>query len=345
MGREDKPKRSIFKKIMLFISMALFLTLAFTTVAIYKTGSVYVKISDSKHPIWDNILALLPVEKNSFASKLISDDSPLNNDTNRINIAILGMRGEDDPNGGLLADTIMIASILKEENKLALISIPRDLYIKVPHVGTMHKINFVYAYGQSQDQKGFEYMRETLQSVTGLDIHYAISVNFEAFKQTVDLLDGVTVHVPHEINETHQWHGQPFHMPEGDQKMDGETALLYARARYSTSDFDRARRQQELLVAIRNKSISSGTLVNPLKFNSFLDIVGANVKTDLSAWEIKKFVEIARQLELSTVEKQVFDSSPEGFLESKITDIGEFILVPRGSTYSQIQEKCKNIFN
>ena len=134
-------------------------------------------------------------------------------------------------------------------------------------------------------------------------------------------------------------------MPSGDQKMDGETALLYARARYSTSDFDRARRQQEILVAIKNKATSAGIFVNPLKFNSFLDIVGENVRTDLNAWEIKKFVDIIKQLDLSTTAKQVFDSSPEGLLEAKTTDIGEFILVPRGSTYSQIQERCRNIFN
>jgi len=344
--KQEKPKRSIFKKIVLFISVILFLGLAGAGVAFYKTGSVYFKISNSKHPIWDNLLAVLPVEKDSFAGKILSADrSVLQNNPERVNIAILGMRGEDDPNGGLLSDTIMIASIKPKENKLALISIPRDLYIKIPHSKQMRKINYTYAFGQTRDKNGMQYMKEALKNVTGLDIHYAISVNFEAFKQIIDTLGGITVHVPRALSETTQWQGRPFYIPAGDQKMDGATALLYARARYSTSDFDRARRQQEILIAIRNKAIGTGALLNPVKINSIMNIVGDNVKTDLNAWEIKEVIRIARNLDLTDIKKKVFDSTPKGLLEAKTGDYGEYILVPRGSTFSEIHKVCANIFN
>ncbi|MFH1175239.1 MAG: LCP family protein [bacterium] len=346
MSSDSNHKKSIFKKIILCLGIALFLICALAGAAIYKTGSVYVKMSDGKNSLWRNILSLLPLEKNSFANKILSEDSVLNSETERVNIAILGIRGEDDPNGGLLADTIMIASILRKENQLALISIPRDLYVKVPRSkSAMQKINSVYAFGQKNDKQGLEFMKEILQTVSGLEIHYAVSVDFEAFEQTVDLLDGITVHVPRDLTETQQWQGQPFHISAGDQKMNGETALLYARARYSTSDFDRARRQQEILIAIRNKALSAGILMNPLKINSLMDIIGDNVKMDFTAWEVKEVIKIARDLDLTNTKRRVFDSSEAGLLEAKTTDAGEFILVPRGSTYEKIQEECEGIFN
>lgn len=343
--QSEKPKRSIFKKIVLFASILLFLALAGVGAILYKTGSTYFKISDSKHPIWDNILALLPIEKDSFAGRMISNESFLQNEPERVNIAILGMRGEDDPNGGMLADTIMIASIMPRENKLALISIPRDLYIKVPHSEQMKKINFVYAFGQSHDKNGIKYTEEALEYVSGLNIHYSITVNFEAFKEIIDMLGGITVHVPRALSENTQWQGQPFYVPAGDQKMDGDTALLYARARYSTSDFDRAKRQQEILIAIRNKAVSTGILLNPAKINNLMNIAGDNVKTNLNAWEIKELIKIARNLDLTDARKKVFDSTEEGLLEAKTGDSGEYILVPQGSTFSEIHRVCDEIFN
>jgi len=337
--------RSWFKKLILIV--AIFLSFAFVSsaFAVYKAGSTYVKISDSNSPIWENILSFLPLKEDSFVGKLLaSDESILKQDAERINVAIMGIRGKDDPNGGLLADTIMVISIHREDNKLALISIPRDLYVKVPYTETMAKINYVHAHGELQDGQGITIMTEILGDVTGLDIHFAITVNFEAFEKTVDILDGITVHVPKDLSETQQWYGEPFFMPAGDQKMDGETALLYARARYSTSDFDRAKRQQEILVAVGNKASSAGILLNPIKMNAFLDVIGDNVKTDMKVWEMKKMIEIVRDLDLGNVKKRVFDSTEAGLLEDKITEIGEYILTPRGSTFIEIHKACDEIF-
>ena len=342
---KNTSRRSWFKKLILIV--AIFLSFAFVSsaFAVYKAGSTYVKISDNNSPIWENILSFLPLNENSFVGKLLaSDESVLDQDEERVNIAIMGIRGKDDPNGGLLADTIMIISINREDNQLALISVPRDLYVKVPYTETMAKINYVHAHGELQDRQGITLMKEILNDVTGLDIHFAITVNFEAFEETVDILDGITVHVPKDLSETQQWQGKPFFMPAGDQKMDGETALLYARARYSTSDFDRAKRQQEILVAVGNKASSAGILLNPIKMNAFLDVIGDNVKTDMKVLEMKQMIDIVKDLDLWSVKKRVFDSTEAGLLEDKITEIGEYILVPRGSTYSEIHRVCEEIF-
>ncbi len=347
---EDRKKKSVkggsfFKKLILLTAILLSFVFVSSAFAVYRAGSTYVKISDSDNPVWDNILSFLPIKDNSFVGKILaSDESILKQDAERINVAVMGIRGKNDPEGGLLADTIMIVSIDMENNKLALISIPRDLYVKVPYTETMAKINYVHAHGEVHGGQGLTLMKEILEDVTGLDIHFAISVNFEAFKEAIDILDGITVHVPKDFSETQQWQGQPFFVPAGDQKMDGETALLYARARFSTSDFDRARRQQEILVALGNKASNAGILLNPVKMNAFLDVIGDNVKTDMKVWEIKEIVEIAKNLDLSDVKRKVFDSTEAGLLEDKITEIGEYILIPRGSTYSGIQKACREIF-
>ncbi len=344
--KKSAKSGSFFKRLILIVAILLSFAFVSSAFAVYRAGSTYIKISDSNNPVWENILSFIPFNDNSFVGKLLaSDESILEQDAERINVAVMGIRGKDDPNGGLLADTIMIMSINMEDNKLALISIPRDLYVKVPYTETMAKINFVHAHGEVNGGQGITLMKEILETVTGLKIHFAISVNFEAFKETVDILDGITVHVPKDFSETQQWQGEPFFVSAGDQKMDGETALLYARARYSTSDFDRARRQQEILVAVGNKASSAGVLLNPVKMNAFLDVIGDNVKTDMKVREMKKMVEIARKLDLGDVKKRVFDSTETGLLEDKITEIGEYILVPRGSTFAEINQVCRNIFN
>lgn len=149
----------------------------------------------------------------------------------RINILLLGMRGADLPGGGNLADSIMIASINPKENKVAMISIPRDLYVTVPGTQDKAKINAVHAYGEQKgDGKGMEDMKTIISEVTGLPIHYAVRTNFAGFKQMIDAVGGIEITLSQPFDESAQFNEAHvcdsfFTIPTG--KFENKTKKIY----------------------------------------------------------------------------------------------------------------------
>ena len=241
----------------------------------------------------------------------------------RINIALLGMRGEHVSSGGLLADTIMIISIKPAEKKASLISVPRDLYVLVPGTSDQQKINAVHFYGEERGKgQGLEAMKQILSEVSGVPIHYAISINFEGFQKIIDDLDGIDITLAEPFTEALQFDephvcdpnvftvptgtfenkidhrgkivasyplclnpdkecGGTFSLPAGQNHLNGEAALCYARSRVTSSDFERARRQQEVLKTMQKKALSLGTLTDFGRISALLDTLGDNARTDM----------------------------------------------------------------
>lgn len=215
----------------------------------------------------------------------------------RVNILLLG-RGGGSHNAPDLTDTIMIASVDPVNKKVSLLSVPRDLWVNVPDKGVM-KLNAAFqtgVYGQlgrvvngSTDpaaiKAGFATIDTTLEEVLGIEIDYNVVVNFNAFKQAVDTVGGITVNVPTDlVDPTMAWENQndPVLAKAGLQTMDGTRALIYARSRETTSDFARGERQRALLTALKSKVVTVGTLSNPAKLAGLMNAFGDNVQTDLS---------------------------------------------------------------
>lgn len=344
---QERPKKKGCKRILMSFFAIFSIIFLIGFFLLYKASSTINKVSAGESSFFQNILSLIPGKK-SFINKLLPNSTINPFEENRINYLILGIRGADDPNGGLLADTLMVASIYRETNQLALISIPRDIYTEIPETnGKKYKINDAYPIGEASEwgKGGLALSKKTIGEITGLDIHYAISMNFEAFEEIVDTLSGVTVYVPRDFHETAQWEGTDFFVPQGYQNLDGETALYYVRARYSTSDFDRARRQQDVLLGIKNKALNLGVLANPLKINKLLDIVGNNVRMDMNIGEMNQTIEIVKNIDKANVIKKVFDTTPAGLLYETHTDKGMYILLPEGDNFRRIHEACENIFD
>jgi len=337
---------------------------------IYKTGFTFSQIQTDKEDL----------------SFLISNESMATPepDMDRLNILLLGLRGEDDPNGGLLTDSIMVLSYKKSTSQIALISLPRDLYVLMPGEKYKEKINFAYALGF--EKKGAAgallYSRVAVSQATGLYFDYAISVDHKALKEAVDILGGVEITLDKPFIESSQWikggdigsspyffiknetHSTTsvateklatsseilipqkwvFEIPAGTSRLDGKTALYFVRARYSSSDFDRVRRQQILLTAIKDKAFSLGFLGNPVKIYQALETLGNNVRTNVPLSEVPKFISLAQKINSKDVVHKVFDTTPEGLLYSAYASNGAYILLPRGDDFSKIKEVCKNIF-
>ncbi|HEX5448272.1 MAG TPA: LCP family protein [Candidatus Saccharimonadales bacterium] len=216
----------------------------------------------------------------------------------RINILMLGIGGpgHDGPD---LTDTIMLASIDPINDKAVLLSLPRDLWVNIPGYGS-EKINHAYAYGKEyskskttigKEQAGVTLLDKTLQPVLdGVPIHYHVLLDFQAFKQMVNALGGVTVNVPETLYDpTIAWenHWNPVIATKGLQKFNGQQALLYARSRETSSDFARGERQRLIISAVKQKVFSVGTFSNPIRVSSLLDSLGRNVYTDFSLGDLK----------------------------------------------------------
>lgn len=229
----------------------------------------------------------------------------------RVNILLLGTGGpgHDGPD---LTDTIMLASIDPVNHKAVLLSIPRDLWVKIPGDG-YQKINAAYAYGKEyskaktqagKEADGLTLLDKTLEPIINVPIHYHVVVDFQAFKDVVNNLGGVTVNVPEQLYDpTIAWenHGNPVIAQKGDQVMQGAQALLYARSRETSSDFARGQRQRSLIVGIKNKAFSLGTFSNPIKISDLLNSLGSNVFTDLSLSDTSRLYQITSQINSSQI--------------------------------------------
>lgn len=229
----------------------------------------------------------------------------------RVNVLLLG-RGGGTHDGPDLTDTMMIASIDPVNHTSTLLSIPRDLWVNVPNLGAM-KINAAWESGEfkylgkispgstnSQAIKaGFDVVDQTVEGVFGITVDYNLMVDFQAFRQAVDTVGGVNINVPTDlVDPTMAWENanNPILAKAGPQVFDGTHALTYVRSRETTSDFARAERQRSILLALKGKVVSVGTLSNPLKISGLLNNFGNNVQTDLSIKNANRLYDIMKNI-------------------------------------------------
>lgn len=239
----------------------------------------------------------------------------------RVNILLLGIGDVGHP-GADLSDTMMVISIDPKTKDVAMLSVPRDLWVKIPGYGQA-KINAADAYGDMYNYPGGgpALAKQVVSNVLGIPIHYFIRADFSGLKKAVDDLGGINVMVDQPLYDPYYpddscdgCRNIVFSLKAGLQHMSGLTALRYSRSRETTSDFDRAARQQKVLVAMREKALSTQTLTNPAKVNALIDDLGDHVKTDLQIWEINKVISLVKDVDKNKITNKVLDTTPAGLL-------------------------------
>ena len=197
------------------------------------------------------------------------------------NILLLGKDQNADGSGDARTDTMIIVSINREAQTASMVSLPRDLYVYMPN-RIMGRLNTAVSLG------GVELLEQTILYNFGIPIHYHAQVDFEGFKQIVDLLGGVSMAVScpledwrllsPELDPTLEENWGRFKLEAGMHQMDGDLALWYARSRLTTTDFDRGRRQQQLLQAMLNQSVDLGLVARaPELWSTFNEVVETNM--------------------------------------------------------------------
>lgn len=289
----------------------------------------------------------------SQIGKLIRSDDKLlaGEKEGRINFLLLGMGGAGHE-GAYLTDTIIIASFQPKSKKVAMVSVPRDLVIPIPNYG-WRKINNINAFAEAKERgSGGETTGQTISQVFDIPIHYYIRADFAGFKTLIDKLGGVSVYVDRGFTDyqypTDDFKYQTLSFEEGWQVMDGEEALKFVRSRHGTngeaSDFARSRRQQKILVALKNKILSFSTLLNPLKIQNIYETLKDSISTNMEMWELARLNRLARGVDTEKIIHQVLDADPGGLLVAGSVD-GAYILEPRTGNFSELQFLVKNIFN
>ncbi|CAN5121136.1 hypothetical protein BH11PAT4_BH11PAT4_0350 [soil metagenome] len=238
----------------------------------------------------------------------------------RFNMVLVGI----DKAAGL-TDSIQVLSFDTINKEASITSIPRDLYVTVPKHGRT-KINAAYKFGESEKTgNGARVLKEVVGGVLGTTITNFALIDFSGLTALVDTLGGVEIDVPEAIYDplfpaaTGDGYA-PFSVKAGLQKMDGKTALRYARSRKTTSDFDRSKRQQIVMTAIQKKATSAGVVTNPVKLAGILKSLEKSFKTDLTESQIKILFGLYNAIPDGKNAGHVLDTSSDLKLLTSVTD-------------------------
>jgi LCP family protein required for cell wall assembly len=211
----------------------------------------------------------------------------VNPDLDNISILLIGVdeskSRKKEYGNAVRSDALLVATLNKKDKTVKLLSIPRDSYVYIPGKDKYDKITHAHAYG------GPKMTIETVQELLDIPIDYYVKVNFYAFIDVVNTLDGIDVEVPYAISEQDsEDHQNAIRLNPGLQTLNGEQALALARTRHKDSDIMRGMRQQEILKAILKKSLSIKSIT---KHTDIINAVGDNLTTNMSFNDMKSLLD------------------------------------------------------
>jgi LCP family protein required for cell wall assembly len=231
--------------------------------------------------------------------------------SDRINVLLLGIDRRGGSGWGWRTDTMILVTVDPTNSTAGMLSIPRDLQLEIPGNGEQ-RINTanVYGYQNNYPGGGPALLKRTIELNFGIPVDYYVMVDFQSFVTIIDTLGGVDVNVPRTLHDTKYPNPQPgdqygmktVHFDAGWQHLNGQRALEYARSRMSTSDFDRAKRQQLILLAIREKALNLNLIP---KLPSLAATMGNSVKTDMALDEMIELARLAPQIDMDSIKSVV----------------------------------------
>jgi LCP family protein required for cell wall assembly len=287
-------------------------------------------------------------DKNPLSLFGILDPSPLNETNGRVNILLAG-NSSDDPGhqGAELTDSIMIVSIDPTNKTAFLLSIPRDTWVDIPGYG-YSKINAAYEDG------GMNLLSQVIQTDFGVTTDYNALIDYTAFRDAVNAVGGINVNIASTDPRGLYDPNANLKLSNGEQTINGQTALDLARARgdgygsygFPQGDFNRTANQRLMLVAIKDKATSTGTVINPLKISQLADAIGNNVQTNMQVGQLVTLFNDVKGISDSGISSYSLNSfNGKDLLKSYYTYNGQDALIPAAglNDFSQIQSDIQSI--
>ncbi len=293
-----------------------------------------IEVQNGSTPFWQRVASIF-----NFAPEPVDPDyiMPVP-EPDRFDILVMGIRGENDPDasdgGPLLTDSMIVLSYNKTTKKTSTISIPRDLYVKIDK-NKKDKINTAYEFGYYKKNGGINFTKELVSKITGVYIDKAVVLDFSSFEKIIDQVGGIDIVLTQPFQEAKQW-GAMFSLPAGPNHLDGKNALYYARSRFSSSDFDRSRRQQEVMFALKEKLTNLNFWSDPIKTLSVLNSIRSNIKTDINIFDTNELLSLAKEMNSSEKVKKYIMNTDNLLYESRANE--SYILLPRGDNFIQVKQ-------
>jgi len=302
------------------------------------------------------VLTITTAQRVLAFGSAISTQSPLSTQTSymgtgdRVNLLVMGFGGSGH-DGAYLTDSMLVMSLLPQSHHTTLISVPRDLWVQIPPgSGQYHKINAAYEYGSNNNAKpadGGNAAAAKISLVTGLDVKYWLTINFQGFREFIDSIGGIDVYVPDSFTANYPANDDPninpnwikVHFSKGMQHMNGETAIRYARARYvldnpaEGTDFARSARQQIMIKAALSKVKQMSTW--PSLYNA-LNALQHTIYTNMSLADLMQF---ALKMDLTNAHR--VGLSNQNVLADGTAPDGAYILKPANGNWQAIVDYVK----
>lgn len=274
-------------------------------------------------PIGANLPTVTNITPNAPLSETGPTPTPWDG-TTRINILVMGLDYDDTEERRLpRTDTMILFTINPADKSAGMLSIPRDLWVNIANGFGYAKINTAYFLGEANSMPGGgpQMAVETVEEFLGVPIDFYAQVDFDAFVKFIDLIQGVKIDVPEEITVDPIGPNNTTVIPAGVSTLNGELALAYARQRHGNSDFDRAARQQQVIMGVVQRILDFNMLPNlignaPAIYASLSD----GIKTNLSLEQVIQLAWLLPDMDLNNIKKGIisppdqveFGTSPDG---------------------------------
>lgn len=250
--------------------------------------------------------------------------------SDRVNILVMGIDRRPGEPFISRTDTMMLMSIDTELLTASILSIPRDLYVIIPGIGR-DRINTAFVYGSAGNNPagGAELAKQTVEYNLGVPVHHYVMVDFNAVTQGINAIGGIDVNVPTEIFDPTfpdmNYGYDPLYIAAGLQHFDGTTALKYARTRHQDNDFNRARRQQQVIMAVRDKVLGLGVSEMIDQAPTLFQQLSQSFRTDLSLNDVVGLARAASEIPNENIRNEVIDHN---YVSNYYTETGASVLIP-----------------
>lgn len=327
------------------------------------------------YKFWSNISKLF----GGSIFGLFSSTKLRGEDSGHVNILLAGYSADDPGHQGAdLTDSIMIVSINTKNNTAFLLSIPRDLWVRLGSNNCQSgyeycKINEAFEDGEGSNgdtNAGMSLLANAINRRFGLTIDYWALINYQAIKDAVNAVGGIDVTIkgdagggavdPRGVYDPDIDYATGHVLADysnGVHHLNGEQALDLARSRgdaygsygLAQGDYDRTMYQRQMLVAVKDKAVSAGVLANPISLANLLDAIGNNVKTDFQTSEIHRLYDLVKPIKGSAIKSYGLNNvngQNKNLVEGATID-GQSVQVPTLgiNDYSAIQQFIQQLLN